>query len=68
MTAMHELYQRVQILIAQDQWTKEAFLDILIEAAVIDSSSIKWLFNEAKWEWIEDILTSDDTEYEISED
>jgi hypothetical protein len=68
MTAMHELYQRVQLLIAQDQWTKEAFLDILLEAAVIDSSSIKWLFNEAKWEWIEDILTSDDTEYEISED
>lgn len=68
MTAMHELYQRVQLLIAEDQWTKEAFLDILLEAAVIDSSSIKWLFNEAKWEWIEDILTSDDEQYETSED
>lgn len=64
MTAMYELYQRVQLLIAEDQWTEEAFLDILLEATVIDSSSMKWLLNEAKLEWIEDILTQDDCESE----
>lgn len=66
------LLRHIERLQREDKWDLEAFEAALKEAIAIREamddtrSSLEWLYNEARREWLEGVVVHDGTEFTIS--
>jgi hypothetical protein len=67
-----ELLRHIEQLQCEDKWDCKAFHAALMEAIAIREaqgdtrSSLEWLYNEARSEWLEGIMTHDAAEFTVS--
>jgi hypothetical protein len=73
-SARLKLLRRIEALQQEGKWDREAFHAALQEAIAIREavgevrSSLEWLYNEARSEWLEGILIHDSADLLISQD